>query len=236
MLTPTQIFLKLGRPSVSPVKFNNIDYTPVQAYILSPSQTAYSGVKSAAEFYIFHIADTTKPLLVRIPIGTASTTTPSTLDDIITQTATLLPKTGYTNLNIPSFSLEQYVPSGPFYYSDTGRYHEIYYGLDKALFISDKTMKTLKQIVGEAKNYANFTGELFYNPDGSNITDGGADFNFLECEQYYEEDIPADGNNSPNLFRTLMISPKAVTIFWYSVYTIIAGILLYVFYKFLYNI
>lgn len=239
LLMNSRLLIKCGTPSVKPVKFNDFEYTPAGASITYPSETKYNGITADAEMSIVHTADLQKPLIVKIPISAGSITKPQLLEEIITQTANLLPKTSYTNLNIPSFSFESFVPKGPFYFSETNSSYTIYYGLDNSLFLSDETMTKLKQIVISPETYNETdVGELFYNSDGSNLTTNGslgADFNFLECEQYYEEEMPIDVDNNPSLFEKLVSNPTIVSYIRVITFSIIAIIFAWYLYNYITN-
>lgn len=213
LLTRNSINFKFGSPSIKPVKFNNVEYSPTSGSLFYPSQTTYNGVQADAEFLITHVADLQNPLVVRIPVSFTSTTKPLTLDAIVSQTATLLPKISYTNLAIPSFSLAAYVPKGPFYYAASPQRDEIYYGLDNSLMLSNETATKLQEIMVAMSGY-NVTpvADLYYNQDGSNLpSEGGSDFNFMECEQYYEEDVPVSSGNEPNIFDKMFMNPTVAT-------------------------
>jgi hypothetical protein len=209
LLTQISINLKLGSPAIKPVKFNNVEYSAAGATLIYPSYTTYNGIQADAEIIITHLADLQKPLEVHIPISFSSTTKPSTLDAIVTQTATLLPKTAYTNLTIPSFTLAPYVPKGPFYYAEAFNKDNIYYGLDDSLSLSNETSTKLKEIMLPMKMPSpRSLPDLYYNQDGSNlVSEGGEDFNFLECEQYYEEEVPVSSGGEPNVFDKMFGNP-----------------------------
>lgn len=234
LITPSSLNINLGTPSVKPVKFNDVDYTPYNMMIIYPSDITYDGVQADANVYIRHRADLQKELIVSIPITISSITKPLILNDIIKQTAELQPKTQFTNLNIPSFSLEQFVPKGPFYYSENKYAHIIYYGLNNSISMSNKTYETFKQIiVSPYRGKMSMGSEFFYNPSGSNLsTNGGSDFNFLECDEYYEMDLPeSEMNVTPPVFLKLLSNPSVVKYLWYIFYAIISGIILYTYYK-----
>lgn len=237
LITPNQIMLKLGTPSIKPVKFNDIEYVPTEIYLTYPSITLYNGVKADAEIIIGHRADSDKPLIVKIPIATSSVTKPFILEDVINRNAILLPKDAYGDISSINFNLEDIVPKGPFYYSENKAFHEIYYGLENSLFLSEETMKKFKEIViAGNSSFPNLPGDLFYNPEGSNLSaDGGVDFNFLQCEEYYEEDVPVDSTDKPSFIQKLSLSPTAVTVFWYFLAFIIAGLILYLFHNTIYK-
>lgn len=234
LITSSSLVLNLGTPSVKPVKFNDVEYTPYKCLIIYPSDITYDGVQTDASIYIIHRADYQKELWVSIPINVSSITKPQILDDVINQTAELQPKTGYTNLNIPTFSLELFVPKGPFYYSENKYKHLIYYGLDNSLSISSDTYDKLKQIIISPYTSVNISGDVFYNPEGSNLsTNGGSDFNFFECDEYYETESPeVQMNVTPPIFLKLTSNPTLVQYLWYFLYAIISAIILYSYYRY----
>jgi hypothetical protein len=234
MLLNTFIQLKLEAPSIKPVKFNDIEYTPSELYIVHPSNTKYNGVTTDAEIYIVHTANLQKILIVCIPIAVASVTKPTVLDSVINQTAELQPKTGYVNLNIPNFSLEPFVPKGAFYFKETNSVYVISYGLDSALSLSTKTFDTLKQIVINPYKGDSYEGELFYNSQGSNLqVNGGADFGFFECDEYYETEIDqTDMNISPPIFVKLGANPIFIQYLWYFFYAVISVVIIYTYYSY----
>jgi hypothetical protein len=215
IINPAKISLKFGTPSIAPVKFNDVEYTPIGATIQYPSSTTYNGVRADGELTILHSANMNKNLIISIPINTSSVSKPPVLDDIIGQTATLLPKTAYTNLTIPSFSVGAFVPKGTFFFADLDKGYTIYYGLDNTLFMSSESMDKLKQIViNPAPSDPSISAELFYNSDGSNLpSEGGADFNFLECDQVYEEEVAVtDSNSGPSALQTWLQNPTFVLV------------------------
>jgi hypothetical protein len=231
-LTTNSIYLRFGSPAIKPVKFNNVEYTPISGTLSYPSTTTYNGIKADGEFTITHIADLHKPLVIHIPVSFSSTTKPLTLDAIVTQTATLLPKTNPTNLTIPSFSLEPYVPKGPFYYGDSSQRDEIYYGLDNSLSLSNETSRKLQEImVAMQGSSLSSLPDLYYNADGSNLpSEGGSDFNFMECEQYYEEEVPVSSGNEPNIFDKMWRNPTIAMVGAFMLAIFLVGLVLYVFF------
>lgn len=233
ILMDSQLVIKCSKPSVAPVKFNDSDYFPISASIYYPSYTKYNGVSADAEIEIVHNSDFQKKLSVRVPISISSITKPAILEEVINQTANLLPKTGFTNLNIPSFSFESFVPKGPFYFSETDSSYNIYYGLDGSLFLTDELITKLKQIVilPAINKNSEVLGDLFYNSDGSNLSTSGSsgdNFNFMECEQYYEEDVPVNiTDNSPSLLTKLLENKKYVMAIYVIFLFIVCGLIFY---------
>lgn len=228
------LYLKFGIPSIKPVKFNDVEYTPVIANLIYPSRTTYNGVQADAEFFITHEAAVQKPLIVRIPVIFSSISRPDTLDAIVTQIATLLPKTSYVNLTIPSFTLEAYVPKGPFHYTEMPQSHDIYYGLQDALSMSNDIATKLQQIIEPYKMDALATiPDLYYNAIGSNVaSEGGADFNYLECDEVYEEEVPVgNNNNEPPIFEKMWRDPTIKLVGGYTLALFIAAVVLVAFYR-----
>lgn len=233
-LSRNMLYLKFGIPAIKPVKFNDVEYTPVIANLIYPSRTRYNGVQADAEFYITHQAAVQKPLIVRIPVIFSSISRPITLDAVVTQVATLLPQTDYVNLTIPSFNLEDYVPKGPFYYSELPQSHDIYYGLADALSISNEIATKLTQIMEPYPMDAlAITPDLYHNTLGSNLSaDGGADFNYLQCDEVYEEEVPVGTNgNEPSIFEKMWMNPTTKVFGGYVLALFIATVVLVLFYR-----
>ena len=227
IITSGNITLKPGTQSVPPVNFNGNTYNVSKITITYPSSINFHGTPADGAIEITHTSTTSyNPLIVVIPFNQASTTNPPVLDSIIQQTATLLPKTAYTNLNIPNFSLQSIIPNGPFYFSESSNYYMIYYGLESALSISNKTYQQLKTIVVTPTPPFQSTSqiELFYNPDGSNLpSNGGSDFGYLECQEEYSEDVTGNTQTSPgppSQLATLFQNPTVQQGLWIVFYVI----------------
>ena len=229
IITSNNITLKSGAQSVPPVKFNGNTYNVSKITISYPSSIKFHGTPADGAIEITHTSTTSyNPLMVIIPFNQASTTNPPVLDSIIEQTATLLPKTTYTNLNIPTFSLQSIVPKGPFYFSENPNYYMIYYGLESSLSISHQTYQQLKKIVVTPTKPLTSTSEieLFYNPDGSNLpSTGGSDFGYIECQEQYSEEITDNVQTSPgppSQIAKLFENPKVQEALWIILYVILS--------------
>jgi len=238
VLSSSSLNINITPPNVPSVKFNGNDYNATRMILVYPSTNTYNGVKADAEAIIYHVSTTVnKPLIVSVPISAASNTKPLIMNEIINQTAKLLPKTNYVNLKVENFSLNDFVPDSQFYYTETSQLHYIMYDLNQSLSLSSDIFATLKKIV--ITPYVTTIElptepELFYNNEGPNtkIT-GGQDFNFMQCEEVYEEETstqPSSMVSSP-IISQLTNNPKLLTAVMYSVGMIISILLLYVFYK-----
>ena len=237
IITSSNITLKLGTQSVPPVHFNDNTYNVSKITITYPSSIKFHGNPADGAIEITHTSTTSyNPLIVVIPFNQSSATNPQVLDSIIHQTATLLPKTAYTNLNIPNFSLQSIIPNGPFYFSESDKYYMIYYGLESALSISNETYQQLKKIVITPTKPLTSTSEieLFYNPDGSNVAStGGSDMGYLECQEQYSEEVPDNVETSPgppSQIAKFFENPKVQEILWIIFYVICSVILIVMLY------
>jgi hypothetical protein len=230
------IDISMTQPNIAAVKFNGNEYNATNASISYPSSNTYNGVKADAEITIFHRSLTNHlPLIVTIPIASASNTKPMIFDDIINQTAKLLPKTDYVNLSVSKFTLEDIVPKGSFYFTENNNSYNIVYDLGQSLSLSSSTFETLKKIVIYPRKTVNLTSnpDLFYNEEGSNVpSNGGSDFNFLQCEEVYEEE---SSNNSQTIsipaLQSLWINPTNRMTLLYVLCIIVSIGILYLFYK-----
>jgi hypothetical protein len=73
--------------------------------------------------------------------------------------------------------------------------------------------------------------DLYYNADGSNLpSEGGSDFNFMECEQYYEEEVPVSSGNEPNIFDKMWRNPTIAMVGAFMLAIFLVGLVLYVFF------
>lgn len=235
VLTTNILSISMSQPNIPSVKFNGNEYNARTAEIRYPSSKKYNGVKADGEIAIIHISTTSNNrLIVFIPITTASNTKPLILDNIINETAKLLPKTSYVNLSITNFTLNDIVPKGPFYFSEQPSVYHIMYDLNQSLSLSSQTFATLKNIVINTSTVSSFydDSELFYNNEGSNISEtGGSDFNFMQCEEVYEESSSQSVSISFPALLGLWDNPTARTILLYVVYMIVALMVCYILYK-----
>ena len=209
------IALSYDDANVPPVIYNTVGYNVFQVRIYTPSLHSYSGTKADAELIIIHTSNTgTSPLLVCIPINTATSTSPSAIlfKNIITTTASSAPSDGeHTNINISNYNLTDIVPRKPFFsYSATEPYlpctgkvnYIVYNPLTAVLDIQPDILQKLKSIISD-NTYAIKTGpKLFYNETGP-IVGAGSDQIYIDCQPVGQSDesemvaaiSPGDGEN-----------------------------------------
>jgi carbonic anhydrase len=167
--------------NIAPVTYNDKSYNVREVRLYYPSLHTYTGERAAAELIISH-ANTmsTGNLLVCIPIIASSTSTAECLayfDLILAEVAKTAPTLGtQTVLNLPTFSLDKFVPMKPYFsYSGSlpytpcnGEYDYVVFNLDNAITMSPEALNVLKQVTGEQKTNISQINEngLFYNAAG----------------------------------------------------------------------
>jgi hypothetical protein len=234
IIRSNSLSISFSQPNIPSVKFNGNEYNARTADIRYPSSNKYNGIKSDAEIIISHVSTTSnKPLIVFIPIAISSNSRPLILDKVINETAKLMPKTTFVNLSISDFTLNDIVPKGPFYFSDVGNEFYISYDLNESLSLSSQTFETLKKIVIKPLNVSYLNDyELFYNNEGSNVEyNGGSDFNFMQCEEVYEESSPQSFSISVPALVGIWENQTSRTVIIYTVYIIVSILVLYIFYR-----
>jgi hypothetical protein len=163
------ISLSYDSGSTAPVTFNTKKYNVTAIYIFAPSVHLFNNQRAAGEFCIEHTPVAGGPnLTVCIPL-TSSGNSSNLVSQIIQTTAQNSPNDGETtNLNISGFTLNNIVPSKPYYYyNESGNTDYIVYDISNAIQISNSIINSLKQII---KPYPISTtgSELFYNSAGPN--------------------------------------------------------------------
>jgi carbonic anhydrase len=160
--------------SEPPVTYNTAKYTVSNMYITSPSLHTFNDKKVDAEFFIQHVpVKGGQNLNVAIPIisSSESSTASNLITQIIQSVSTNAPSNGEsTNLNISGFTLQNIVPSKPFFsYTDTGNTNWIVFPMKDAIPLNSSTLTTLNQII---KPYPlpMTGGEIFLNSKGPNST------------------------------------------------------------------
>jgi carbonic anhydrase len=182
--------------SNSPVTYNTNKYDVTEARIYSPSLHSYGGKKADAELIISHQNVSGKErLLVCIPISeNGSNETMQIFDKIISETSkTANSVGGKTTVNIPTFSLDMFIPLKPYFsYTGTlpyspcnGTHDYIVFSKDNnaSLGISTISLKNLKEIITK-NGYSNKKnkGGVFFNKNGPTMGSSvkGEDI-YMEC-------------------------------------------------------
>jgi carbonic anhydrase len=158
--------------TVPPVTYNTEKYTVSNIYITCPSLHIFNDNNVAAEFFIQHVPEKGgQNLIVAIPIvsSSESSTASNLITQIIQSVSTNAPSNGEsTNLNITGFTLQNIVPSKPFFnYTDTGNTNWIVFPMKDAIPLNSNTLATLGQII-KPYRLPMTGGELFFNSNGPN--------------------------------------------------------------------
>ena len=237
--------LKTDPANSPPVTFNANKYGVTEMRIYQPSLHTYSGKPAAAELIILHSGVVSQGnLLVCVPIvlGSSSTSNPdsaSLLDLIISEVAKTATSAGSkTSVNIPSFTIDKFVPVKPYFsYSGTlpyspcnGEYDYVVYSQDNGAFLSITALAftSLQQIIS-ANSYtrqSNSAG-VFYNKNGpTNSAGSGKGDIYMECLPTGSEGealVPLT-RNSAELFNGASVKQFIVTNSW--IFKILVGVLI----------
>lgn len=183
----------------TPVLFNKEKYYVESMRLYRQSLHTFNGAKADAELIIIHnhLAGTNN-LLVCIPIMSVSSNT-DTLDRIISQMGEKANKEGETaNINLNSFSLQNIVPSKPYYYYNgtlpyspcNGNYEYVVFDKKNALQINSSSLRLLNSLIQES-NYGvkEPKNGFYYNKSGprTNLATGGEDDIYIECNPTGED-------------------------------------------------
>lgn len=195
--------LKTDVSNSPPAVFNANKYDVTEMRIYQPSLHSYGGKKAAAELLILHSNVSSQGnLLVCVPIvegsgmGTAQgSSSMSIFDSIISEVAKTANSTGTkTTVNIPTFSIDKFIPMKPYYsYTGTlpyspcnGEYDYVVFSKDNdaVLNMSSVALKKLKKLI-TANGYTSKTNNkngVFFNKTGpSSLTGAGKGDIYMEC-------------------------------------------------------
>ena len=168
---------------IPPVTYNNQKYNVSNITIYSPSIHIFNGATATAEILIEHIpVQGGAHLFVCIPITSSSnsSTASNLITEVIQSVSSSAPASGETaNLNINGFTLQDIVPSKPFYtYTNEGDW--IVFDITNAIGLSSSTITTLQKII---KPFPMPTpgGQLFFNATGPNTTKIGEGI-YISCK------------------------------------------------------
>jgi len=161
------------------VTYNNNKYNVSSFSLFSPSLHVWNGENTQAEMVIEHIPTLGgKNLYVCLPMvqsnGIGSTSS-SLMADIIKEVSKNAPGNGDTaNLSLTNFSLQNMVPSAPFYnyYGENSLFTGNFIVFDKTVNIpiTAATVTLLKSMIKPSYNIM-FGGNLYYNSLGPNATE-----------------------------------------------------------------
>lgn len=215
--------------SIPPVSYNNQQYRVSTIMIVSPSIHIFNGASMPGEMIIEHTpVKGGNNLSVCIPFisSTESSTSSTIITEIIKKVATNAPSKGdSTNLNIPSFNLQNIIPRKPFFAYSEGVTDWIVFGNLDAIPLSSNILTTLQKIIKpwpiQLKG-----GDLFYNSKGPSSGVEIGDGIYISCQptgsskdevpiMYDKPSVSIDFSNifeSP-IFRTIIIILIACILF-----------------------
>ena len=177
------IVLTPDSSKIPPVTYNNQKYNVTKITIVTPSIHIFNGSTAAAEILIAHTpVQGGAQLNVAIPITSSSnsSTASNLITEVIQSVSSSAPASGETaNLNINGFTLQDIVPSKPFYtYTNGGDW--IVFDITNAISLSSSTITTLQKII---KPFPLPTpgGQLFFNASGPNTTKIGEGI-YISCK------------------------------------------------------
>jgi carbonic anhydrase len=178
------ITLTPDNSSEAPVTYNTDKYTVSNIYITCPSLHTFNNKKLDAEFFIQHVpVKGGQNLTVAIPIisSSESSTASNLITQIIQSVSTNAPSNGEsTNLNISGFTLQDIVPSKPFFsYTDTGNTNWIVFPMKDAIPLNSNTLTTLSQII-KPYQLPMTGGDLFFNSNGPNSSNTNSEI-YISC-------------------------------------------------------
>jgi carbonic anhydrase len=188
--------LKTDPASVPPVTYNAEQYQVHEVRIFRPSLHTYGGKKADAEVIIVHNSSSgSGKLLVCVPIskGTTQNKSAKTFDAILSKVSKTAPSVNkQTLVNLPTFSLDDFVPMKPFYSYDgtlpyepcSGKYSYVVFSKNNggAISMSSAAHSSLSKIIS-ANSYSvkNGSGGIYYNSKGPSQSTGlGGDI-YIEC-------------------------------------------------------
>ncbi len=225
------IALTTDSNKIPPVTYNNQKYNVSNIEIVSPSIHLFNGTTAAAEIIINHTPiQGGSQLNVAIPITSSSeSSTASTLiTQVIQSVSSNAPAANETtNLSISGFTLQDIVPSKPFYSytgaSDNTDY--IVFDITNAIPLSSSTITTLQQII-QPFPLPTPGGKLFFNSTGPNTTKVGEGI-YISCKPTGSSDEETAVTYNKNVttydFTDLTNNPTVKLIF-----QIIIGCLLFI--------
>ena len=198
--------------SIPPVTYNTKKYTVSNIYITCPSLHIFNDKQVNAEFFIEHVpVKGGQNLHVGIPIisSSESSTASNLITQIIQSVSTNAPSNGEsTNLNISGFTLQNIVPSKPFFnYTNTNNENWIVFPMEDAIPLNSNTLTTLSQII---KPYQlSMTGsELFFNSNGPNSNKNSSEI-YISCNP-----TGSSVETTEVVYDTNMVSPIDFNSIW----------------------
>jgi carbonic anhydrase len=215
-----QITIHLSNPSSVPdVKFNTTKYSVASCQICCPSVHKYNGNRTDAELLIIHRPiNGGKMLFVWIPISLQGINTTATkiISDIILAVSNGAPSQGQNTNKISEFTLDNVVPSKPFYNYSTMDTENIVFDINNAIGIQKMVFDKLKNVISPPMNSVNAGPELFINTNGpSNVSSNDI---YIDCQptdssgETVKASSSSSSSSSSDSTNDLMTSPPFIII------------------------
>ena len=206
------ITLTYDNGSTPPVLFNSQKYNVTNITIVSPSIHLFNNTQASGELYIEHApVSGGQNLYVCIPLTSSTDTSSSSqlVTQIIQNIANTAPsENDTTNLNISDFSLDNIVPSKPYYnYTDPNNNNWIVFDIMNAIPISSSTLSSLNQIIS-AYSLPTPGTTLYYNSSGPNSTGAAVSEGiYISCQPTgsSDSDTSVSYNKNPTTFSMAAI-------------------------------
>jgi hypothetical protein len=174
------IQLSYDNGSVPPVKYNNIDYNVQNVAIVSPSRHLYNGQQLPGEIFIKHISTNAAPIfIICVPIM-VSETSDTMLEEIINQVATGAANSGESTTIKTDYTLNNIVPTKPFFNYTSDNQEVVVYGLITAANLNRTTIQTLRNLVTALPPILEGP-KLFVNTTGPNKKTNSGEI-YIDCK------------------------------------------------------
>jgi hypothetical protein len=236
------INLTCDNNNTSPVTYNNQKYNVGNISITCPSIHIFNGSQASAEIVIEHTSVTGGPTLyVGIPISASSesSTASNLITEIIQSVSTNAPaQSEKTNISINGFTLQNIVPSKPFYsYTDNGKNVWIMYGILYAIPLNSSTLTTLSQVI-KPFPLPMIGGPLFFNSSGPNTGTSLGDGIYISCKPTgsSEEETGVEyAKNSPTYNLSNLLESPTVQIIFQVLIGCIVFIIVFLVFSYIYS-
>uniref|UniRef100_A0A6C0IIG0 carbonic anhydrase n=1 Tax=viral metagenome TaxID=1070528 RepID=A0A6C0IIG0_9ZZZZ len=189
--------LKTDVSNTPPVTYNSNKYEVSEMRLYQPSLHDYSGKKADAELIIIHNNVSSQGnLLVCVPVvnGSSNPESLSIFDTLISEVSKTANSPGSkTTVNIPTFSIDKFIPRKPYYsYTGTlpyspcnGEYDYVVFSKDNdaVISLSNSAYLALKKIItaNVYESKKNNKGVYFNENGPSTLTGSGKGDIYMEC-------------------------------------------------------
>jgi hypothetical protein len=239
-------YIMVPYDGTSQVTFNTISYTPRLINIFKPALHSFNGSKADAEMMIFHTSQSGQGLIVSIPILSSNSNEPNHLNQILEQ----IPREGEdeTNLNIPSFNLNNIIPKAPYYFyknnllwncnSRTIYNYVVFNPSQGSISANSFMLKKLGTMINPLDLKGEFKGIVYYNANGTSSNNQlGDDQIYIDCKPTgdYGEIIDNDNNDISEQGMDDDTKNKIMKVMYALIYVIFGFIVFYIIYHLITN-